>query len=184
MLRDQPVIIVITVNILLGTAWHLASFLVCIFRNRSSFSPDKRMYRAHKFEKDGRIYSDVLKINRWKDALPQHIGKGGFSKEHLTELSEEYVDEFIMETCRGEWNHRINCLFAAVLFIINNLWTAIVLTLLLLLGNLPFVCIQRYNRLRLQRVKRLLEKKALLASRREHESDKNESTQTKAHQVP
>ena len=101
-------------------------------------------------------YADHLKINKWKDFLPQHIGKDGFSKDHLDDVSIEYLDEFILETCRGEWNHIANCYFAVVLFIINPFWTAFILTILLFLGNLPFAIIQRYNRFRLVKLKNTL----------------------------
>ena len=56
-------------------------------------------------KKAARWYRDKLKINTWKDKVPQHVGKDGFSKSHITDVSIEYLDEFIMETCRGEWNH-------------------------------------------------------------------------------
>lgn len=160
MLRDLPLFQTLIINVLLGTVWHYATFFVCILRNKKAFSPQKRMFRSHKWERDGRFYSDSLKINRWKDHLPQHIGKNGFSKDHLDGVSPEYLDEFILETCRGEWNHRANCWFAIVLLLLNHLGLALVLCFLLLLGNLPFAAIQRYNRLRLQKLKKTLLRKA------------------------
>lgn len=160
MLKDLPLFNTLIINVMLGIIWHYATFFVCIFRHKNAFSPDRKMFRPHKWERDGKIYSDILKINRWKDHLPQHIGKNGFSKDHLDEVSPEYLDEFILETCRGEWNHRANCWFAAVLFLLNRFWLACLLTVFLLLGNLPFAAIQRYNRFRLQKLKKALLRKA------------------------
>lgn len=183
MLRGQPVLAALIINLILGTVWHYTSFLICVFRKTSSFSPDKKIYRPHKWERGGKFYSDVFKINKWKDILPQHIGRHGFSKEHLTDLSPEYVDEFIMETCRGEWNHRMNCLFGVVLFLINSFFTAFILTLLLLLGNLPFIFIQRYNRMRLQKLKATLLKKARLEARRQQLRSSELQTENNVHQA-
>lgn len=158
MLSDLPLFKMLTVNVILGTLWHVAMFIVCI-RSEAAFSPDKKHYRPHKWERGGKFYADVFKINRWKDLLPQYVGKGGFSKEHLEDVSIEYIDRFIIETCRGEWNHTMNCLFALPLFILNQFWPALLMTCLLLLGNLPFVAIQRYNRFRLQKLRKLVLRK-------------------------
>lgn len=160
MLKELPPVDTLIIDLLLGILWHYATFFLCIFRSRKAFSPERRMFRAHSWERDGKIYSSLLKINRWKDHLPQHIGKKGFSKNHLDGVSPDYLDEFILETCRGEWNHRANCWFALVLFILNPFGLALLLTLLLLLGNMPFAVIQRYNRFRLQKLKQTLLRKS------------------------
>lgn len=166
MLREQPFLNALLINILLGAVWHYATFFLCVFKNTAAFSPERKMFQPHKWEKDGRFYADALKINKWKDSMPQHIGKDGFSKDHLDDISLDYIDRFIMETCRGEWNHKMNCLFFIILLIINNLWMGIFLSLCLFIGNLPFVFIQRYNRLRLQKLKKTLLRKAELQHRR------------------
>ena len=166
MLSDQPLITTILVNILLGAVWHYATFFICIFKDTASFSPDKKMYQPHKWENGGKFYSDVLKINQWKDILPQHIGKDGFSKNHLDDITVEYIDRFIMETCRGEWNHTMNCWFFVIIFLINSFFMALILTFFLFLGNLPFVFIQRYNRLRLQKLRKAVIHKAKLAEKK------------------
>lgn len=159
MLKDQPFFDALLINILLGAVWHYATFFLCISMNKSFFDPNRKMYQPRKWEKGGKFYSDVLKINKWKDFLPQHVGKDGFSKDHLDDLSIEYLDEFIMETCRGEWNHTMNCLYAIALLLMNDLIFGIVLTIALLLGNLPFAIIQRYNRFRLQKLRKTIIRK-------------------------
>lgn len=166
MLRDQPIINTLLINLLLGAVWHYATFFLCISINISAFDPKRRIYQPHKWEKEGKFYNDVLKINKWKDFLPQHIGKDGFSKDHIDDFSIEYIDEFILETCRGEWNHSMNCVFAVVLMIINNFTIGIILTILLWLGNMPFAIIQRYNRFRLQKLRKTLVRKQERANRK------------------
>lgn len=159
MLREQHILCVLTVNLFFCAAWHIVVFILCVNINTCFFSPDRRLYRPHKWERDGRFYSSFLKINKWKDLLPQHTGKNGFSKEHFEGVSLEYIDMFIMETCRGEWNHTMNCVLTVFLFALNDLLTAAVFSLLVIAGNLPFMIIQRYNRLRLQRVRNCILRK-------------------------
>ncbi len=166
MLRETPIIEALFINLLLGTIWHFATFFICISVNPKMFDPNKPWYRSRKWEREGKFYNDYFKINKWKDFLPQHIDKDGFSKNHLDDLSVEYLDEFIMETCRGEWDHGMNCAFAIVLFALNGFVVALVLSILLWLGNLPFALIQRYNRFRLQKVKRTILKKQEREQRR------------------
>ena len=166
MLREHSGADAVIINILLGALWHYITYIVCITAGNSFFDSFKKMYQPRKWEKGGRFYSDLLKINKWKDILPQHIEKNGFSKEHIDNTSIPYLDEFIMETCRAEWNHGVNCMYAAVLLIINNLMTAVIFVLLLLLINLPFVLIQRYNRFRLQRLRNLIIKRNRLRLQR------------------
>lgn len=165
MLRNEPLLNALLINLLLGTIWHYATFFLCISIKTEHFDANRARYRPRKWEKNGKWYADHLKINKWKDFLPQHIGKDGFSKDHLDDVSIEYIDEFILETCRGEWNHIANCLFAVILFLANSFGIALILTILLLLGNLPFAIIQRYNRFRLVKLKNTLIKKAERAKR-------------------
>lgn len=156
MLKEQPFINVLIINLLIGAVWHYASFFLCISISKTAFDPNRKMYMPHKWENNGKFYNDVLKINRWKDFLPQHIGKDGFSKDHIDDISLEYIDEFIMETCRGEWNHSINCMFTVVLFLINDFFIAILFMIFLFIGNVPFIIIQRYNRFRLQKLRKTI----------------------------
>ena len=159
MLREADIVHALVIDLVLGGIWHFVTFIMCISFDTGFFDPSKRMYQPHKWERNGKFYSDVLKINRWKKYLPGYTGRNGFSKNHLEDISPEYLDRFIMETCRAEWNHISNCLFAVVLFALNQLAAALCLTIVLLLLNLPFVMIQRYNRFRLQRLRRMVERK-------------------------
>lgn len=153
-LRDLSGLQMFLWNVIIIAAWHVAVFLACVKIHTSFFDAAKPRYLPKHWEKGGRWYRDKLKIQLWKDKLPQHIGKGGFSKAHLTDVSIEYLDEFIMETCRGEWMHFTNCLCAIVMLVVNSLGIGLVFAFLILLGNLPFAVIQRYNRFRLQVLKK------------------------------
>lgn len=128
-------------------------FVASVCVDVSKFNPGKRYYRPKPFEKNGRFYAKNLHIKKWKDFLPQYIGKNGFSKRHLIGDSIEYLDLFISETCRAEWNHVLCCLYAIIPPFINSLGVGLLFSALAILTNLPFVLIQRYNRFRLQEVR-------------------------------
>ena len=164
--KDQTFLNAMVINILIAAVWHFSTFIFCVSVDTSFFDPEKKMYLPKKWERGGKFYSDVLKINRWKDMLPQHIGKNGFSKDHLDDVSIEYLDEFIMETCRGEWNHSMNCMLSVVIVIINTPVMGISLSFLVFLGNLPFALIQRYNRFRLQRLRSTIIRKEQLKNKK------------------
>lgn len=157
MLKNESFLNMLVWNLFIIGAWHLVVFLACLKLPSSKFDPSKECFSAREWEHGGRWYRDKLKIQLWKDKAPQYIGKEGFSKEHLTDVSLEYIDSFILETCRGEWMHMKNCLCAVITLLINPLLVGLVFSFFILLGNFPFALIQRYNRFRLQvlRKKRL-----------------------------
>ena len=104
-----------------------------------------------------------LRIARWKDLLPQY--NRDFDKRHLRlPCDSPYLAEFIFNTCRAETIHILIGIagFASLLFCLleerplDYLPWYILIALLVLLANLPFALIQRYNRQRLLRVYHLL----------------------------
>ncbi len=141
-------------NLVVVGLWHLACYIACQKLPDSTFDASKSRYAAKGWERDGRWYRDALKINLWKDKLPQHIGRGDFSKRHLTDDSVDYLDRFILETCRGEWVHLKNVACAIIALIINPLLVGMVMTLFVAAANLPFAAVQRYNRFRLLALRR------------------------------
>ncbi len=155
MIANLSALQIIITNIFLIIMWDLLIFLLCIKLDKRFFSPDRKLFQIRKWEKDGRFYTDVLHIKNWKDLLPQHIGKNGFSKRSLpkfSKLSTSYIKEFILETCRAEWNHAMCCLFPIVSFSINTWDYALIFSFLSIITNLPFIFIQRYNRIRLKKL--------------------------------
>lgn len=153
------------INSILCFLWHLGSFLLCISLKGEIFDYKRKCYQAKKWEKNGRFYKDKLKINKWKDILPQHIGKGGFSKEHMQATNIEYIDDFLYETCRGEFNHKNNAIFAFFILWFNKIkkfpkLVSAIFFVCTLVANLPFLAIQRYNRFRLLKVRKKIIKKS------------------------
>ena len=115
MLREQSTVNAFFINFILGVIWHYAVLFVCISLNNSVFSPERKLYHCRKWERGGKFYSDVLKINKW---------------------------------------------LVVVLFGINGVTgVSVILSFATIAGNMPFICIQRYNRFRLQRLKKTLLRK-------------------------
>ena len=147
--KNSTFLEVLVWNIAFVIGWHLVLFFWCLKAPDATFDASKSRYVARPWEHGGRWYRDTLKIQVWKDRLPQHIGKG-FSKKHFTDTSVEYLDEFIMETCRGEWMHLKNCICAIVVLIVDPILIGLIMTMFIFMANLPFAVVQRYNRFRLQ----------------------------------
>lgn len=152
-------------NFWLYWAWTAARILIDPFLPGRWFTANLPAYRQRDWEENGRFYQR-LGIDRWKDLLPTFVGPKGFAKKRLVRTDGEYLDRFITETCRAE-NHHLRAIGSVV---VMKLWTPLPLWLflmfLVMLGNLPFVGIQRYNRPRLQRMLVLQQRRALRQGRR------------------
>lgn len=162
LLKNSSFLDMLLWNLVIVVIWHTVFFVLCMKLPDSTFDASKGRYEARTWEHGGRWYRENIKIQLWKDRLPQYIGKSGLSKEHFSDGSIEYIDEFIMETCRGEWLHVNDCLCAVVVLLINPFLVGLILSFFVLLGNFPFAIVQRYNRFRLQvlRKKRIRDRSA------------------------
>lgn len=132
--------------------WHLLVLVLCRLLPRSFFSYKDFLYRSRSWERCGNFYVTKLKIKKWKDHLPQYVATGGFSKRNLKsfkKIDKEYIDIFISETCRAEWNHCVCSLYCIVSFFINEWPFSIIFAAIPVFANMPFLIIQRYNRFRL-----------------------------------
>ena len=150
-------------NVALGAAFHVGLLIVCIKRPPTAYSPDRARYCPKRWERGGRVYKERWKIHLWKEKVPQFVRKDGFSKEHLeTQPTIAYVDLFLVETCRGEWYHSTCLWMAGFVVVANPIQIGWLFSLILLLVHLPCKAIQRYNRFRLQ----ILRKKLLREAQR------------------
>jgi len=125
------------------------------------FDPGSRLFRKRAWEKDGKFYETVFSIRNWKDRLPDCGGifAGGFSKADLSSTSREYLNRFLLETCRGEAVHWMVMASSLLFFIWNPWWAGIVMVLYAVSVNLPCILAQRYNRIRLMRLLRVSRKR-------------------------
>lgn len=157
MFRFIPTNTAFIITVIFIIIWHCTTMYICRRLSPDNFDYRIKYFTARKWEQNGKWYNKYLKINKWKDLLPQFVSNGGFSKEHIEDNPTiEYIDTFIMETCRGEWDHSMNCLCCLPVILLNPNLMGIVLSFCILIGNLPFSIIQRYNRFRLLTVRKKL----------------------------
>ncbi len=93
-------------------------------------------------------------MRSWKRLLPDGAPwLGGFAKAGLQRRDRDYLETFRTESCRGEAAHlaQIPGVLATLAW---NPWpvAASVIVVYALLSNLPCMIVQRYTRLRLNRL--------------------------------
>ena len=115
-------------------------------------SADGPLLRLRGFERGGRWYRRRLRIQRWKDRLPEagDLFLGGLSKRHLPSYDEAGLQLFARETRRAELAHWWALACGPVFVLWNPPVAAALLIGYGVLVNLPFIAIQRYNRARIQ----------------------------------
>lgn len=118
------------------------------------FRADLFPYRSYSFEEEGRLYNK-LKIRYWQNKVPDmsKILPRLIPAKSLSGAYEERLPRMLQETCVAEMTHILLC-FAGLYCL--RLWpgaggAAIALINVLIL-NLPFILIQRYNRPRLMKL--------------------------------
>jgi len=126
-------------------------------------STDAMQPRSHR-QLEEAIYDRVLRIRLWKDQLPDGGSwfRGGFSKKKIAMLEKAYLQTFILETRRGEWTHICSMLPAPLFFLWNETFYGWIILAYAVLANTPFIFVQRYNRIRLQRIYWKLKEKSEL----------------------
>jgi len=118
------------------------------------FNPCSFLYRTRKWEKQGKVYETIFKIKTWKKLLPDggNFFKGGFAKKKLISSKPEYIEKFIIETCRAELTHWL----AIAPFWVFGLWSDVSVIKYMFIyavgANMPCILAQRYNRPRLQKL--------------------------------
>lgn len=130
----------------------IASFFVGRLVSRHRFRYDAVPFRPFPFEKEGRIYKKIG-IARWQGKVPDmsRILKGLMPPKALAGRPDrETLLVMVQETCVAELVHWLLCLAGlASLWLWPGAGGLLCWLLYCLVGNLPFILIQRYNRPRL-----------------------------------
>jgi glycosyl-4,4'-diaponeurosporenoate acyltransferase len=127
----------------------VAAALICLVMPDRFFQPDVFLYRAHRFEKNGRIYSKIFRVNRWKHLLPDGgtvFRKRGFKKKKLESFSEDNLNHFLIESARGELVHWLAILPFWLFWLFTPPIVPWLMLVYALLVNIPCIITQRYNR--------------------------------------
>lgn len=135
-----------------------AGFLAGRLMPRKLLKPEEGLFRCFPFEKNGTVY-EKLGIRKWHKQVPDMSRILPFMMP-AKNLSGDYADrlpEMIRETCVAELVHLVMCVLS--LFCLR-LWPGAggitVTAIYILLLNVPFIMIQRYNRPRLIRLRQEL----------------------------
>jgi len=151
-------------------AWFAIQLGAAVLSSRvplARFDPRGSLFRARAWELDGRIYDRILRVHKWKRALPDGAAlfRSGFRKRHMAGRSPAYCARFIQETCRAELSHWLTLAFLPLFFTWNPWQIALLMVPYAVATNVPCIVAQRYNRPRL----------SALANRRV-ESSRNHAT--------
>lgn len=127
---------------------------------RRWFCWDRFPYRTWSWERQGKVY-ERLKIRSWKDWLPDksRIVKSMVPKRVGSCPSSCSVYRLIRETCVAETVHFALCLLAFPICFFWESSVGILLFLLYIVCNIPFMMLQRYNRPALVSLAKKLEKR-------------------------
>ncbi|MGH9282013.1 MAG: hypothetical protein ACRD0S_03645 [Acidimicrobiales bacterium] len=153
LLRDRPLALVVTID---AAAWAAVQVGTGYLVHRlpvRRLDHDGWLWRARPFERGGRFYTDVLRIRRWKDLLPEAgaLFEGGFGKRRLRGASPADLDRFAVETRRAELGHWLAVLPTPLFVWANPPLLAPFMAAYPLLVNGPCIAAQRHNRIRLRR---------------------------------
>ena len=131
------------------------------------FNPRGKLFRAHAWEQDGRVYDRILRVHAWKRALPDGaaVFRSGSRKRRMSGRSPGYCTQFVLETCRAELSHWLALALLPLFFLWNPWQIALLMIPYAISTNVPCIVAQRYNRPRL----------SALASRR-NDSSRNHAT--------
>lgn len=125
----------------------LFSNIAALFIKRDKLKENAFPFKLYKWERKGRVY-DRIAIRKWKSKVPDasRVFKLLLPKKVLPGTRSDDLKRLVKETCVAELVHwgLILCSLA-VLFIAPG-WEGVLLYSLCVIGNLPFICIQRYNR--------------------------------------
>ena len=126
----------------------LISFYIGTILPRHWFCAEKFPFSAFFFENNGRIY-DKLGIRKWKGSI---LDMSKFMNNILPKKlprspSVNDVQTLAAETCVAEAIHWLLCLVSlGQLWIWKKSICGIIFWLFCVIGNLPFILVQRYNR--------------------------------------
>lgn len=131
--------------------------LICLYLPNRFFSPHSRIFRAFSWEREGRFYDNVFRVSSWKHMLPDGsiLAKSrGFRKKNLQCYTSEYLERFLVESCRAEMTHLLAILPFWVFWFFTPPQVPWIMFVYALIVNLPCMIVQRYNRPRIMRILR------------------------------
>ena len=138
---------------------------------RRWFDGERFPYKCYKWEKQGKLYTRIG-VDRWKTLVPDmsRILPDMVKKRvEPTAVTAAQAAVLVQETCVAEAVHTASSLLGLICLWLWPGWGGAAVWLVwFLLGNLPFLLIQRYNRPRLLRLRSLLQRREQRKGNHEH----------------
>jgi len=135
---------------------------ICFFAGvalpRRFFNENAFPFKTFHFEKSGRIYQ-VFRVRKWKAKLPDMSRYTAiiYPKKVYSGISSKNLDRLVKESCVAEFSHyMLSVLSIGIYYIWKKSKTGVILAILYILGNVPFIMIQRYLRPKYIRLKEKL----------------------------
>ncbi len=165
--EEQSFSFVLYITLLLALFWLAINiavpWLVRFLVPQKYFDENAPLFKEHKFESS---FYRKIKVSKWKDKLPDAGKLIHFQRDSLPEdIDQNYINRFITECCIAELGHlTVGILgFASLFFVflipgdnkLEHLGVFLLLSIMDLFIQLLFVIIQRYNRPRLIKLRKL-----------------------------
>ena len=114
---------------------------------RAWFCAERFPFAPWKWERGGMIY-EKIGIRHWKDHLPDmsRVVTRMVPKRFDRFPTAESVKRLIAETCVAEAIHVVLGFLSPVIWVFWKNYMGVILSFIVLIGNIPFVLVQRYNR--------------------------------------
>lgn len=153
-LVELPGVWTIIVDILAWAVFHIGISYGMLKVPDRFFSEKDSWFKPASWEENGQVWQRWFRIQQWKRHLPDGtiFLRSGYDKSSLRGTSVETLEQFIVETKRGELTHWVSMLPAGLFFLWNPPWAGWIMVLYAVAFNLPFILSQRYNRPRLERL--------------------------------
>ena len=125
---------------------------------REKLDPERFPFRSYSWEKEGRAY-EKIGIQKWKNKTPDmsRYFQRTFSKQGNMLRDPAHLRRLVQETCSAELLHWILILLSFLFAVLMD-EGGLLAMLLYIVGNLVSLVIQRYNRPRIMKLIKRIEK--------------------------
>lgn len=152
MFIELPPIWIVTLNVLGIPLTHLVIARLSTALPSHRFKLNSPLFRTRRWEQGGKRYQTLFKVRAWKDRLPDGAKWfSGFAKGRLQSQDPSYLNQFAIETCRGESSHWWQMMAIACFVIWNPFPANLIIVSYAILSNLPCIIVQRHTRGRLRK---------------------------------
>lgn len=132
----------------------LLFFLIGRLMSKVPLPVNCKLFQSMTFENEGRIYNK-LKVKEWKGRVPDMsliLPRVMPPKRVSINDSSSTLELLLKETCIAEITHELLCFFGFACTLIWRGLGGFCVSVIYMLGNLPYIIIQRYNRPKLRKL--------------------------------